>query len=108
VRQRANIEKISDVDEWADIVLKPMSGTISDEDKDFCAAAADFLPDTITADTWSALIAHLKEATGRKGKTLFMPLRLALTGQQHGPSMDDMLQLLGAEKAKARLRGESA
>jgi glutamyl-tRNA synthetase len=105
---RANIEKISDVDEWAEIVLKPMSGTIAEDDKDFCEAAANFLPDSVTAETWSALIAHLKETTSRKGKTLFMPLRLALTGQQHGPSMDDMLHLLGAEKAQARLRGEVA
>jgi len=50
----------------------------------------------------------LKAETGRKGKGLFMPLRLALTAQAHGPSMDDMLVLLGAEKAKARLRGETA
>jgi len=105
---RANIEKISDVDAWADIVLKPMSGDISAEDKAFCATAADFLPDSVTGESWSALIGHLKTETGRKGKTLFMPLRLALTGQQHGPSMDDMLQLLGAEKAKARLRGQAA
>ena len=105
---RANIEKISDVDAWADIVLKPMSGEISDEDKGFCAAAATYLPDAVTPETWSSMIAHLKAETGRKGKTLFMPLRLALTGQQHGPSMDDMLQLLGAEKAKARLMGQSA
>jgi glutamyl-tRNA synthetase len=105
---RANIEKLSDIDDWADIVLKPMSGEIADEDKDFCEAAADFLPEKVTAETWSSLIGHLKAETGRKGKGLFMPLRLALTGQQHGPSMDDMLQLLGAEKAKARLRGEAA
>ena len=105
---RANIEKISDVDEWADIVLKPMSGTIAEDDKAFCEAAAEFLPETVTSETWSGLISHLKEATGRKGKTLFMPLRLALTGQQHGPSMNDMLQLLGAEKAQARLRGQAA
>jgi len=105
---RANIEKISDVDAWADIVLKPMSGEIADEDKDFCAAAAAFLPESVTGETWSALIGHLKTETGRKGKGLFMPLRLALTGQQHGPSMDDMLQLLGTEKAKARLSGDKA
>ena len=105
---RANIEKISDVGAWADIVLKPMSGEISDEDADFCAAAADFLPDSVTGETWSELITHLKAESGRKGKGLYMPLRLALTGQQHGPSMDDMLQLLGAEKAKARLRGDAA
>ena len=105
---RANIEKISDVDAWADIVLKPMSGVIADEDKDFCQAAAGFLPDSVTGETWSALIGHLKAETGRKGKGLFMPLRLALTGQQHGPSMDDMLQLLGSSKAKARLSGREA
>lgn len=105
---RANIEKISDIDDWAAIVLKPMSGEISEEDKDFCETAADFLPSKVTADTWSDMVAYLKSETGRKGKALFMPLRLALTGQQHGPSMDDMLQLLGAEKAKARLRGEVA
>ena len=85
-----------------------MSGEISNEDKDFCAAAADFLPDSVTGETWDELITHLKAETGRKGKGLFMPLRLALTGQQHGPSMNDMLQLLGAEKAKARLRGDKA
>ena len=105
---RANIEKISDIDDWADIVLEPMSGEIAEEDRAFCETAAASLPDTVVAETWSSMIAYLKEETGRKGKTLFMPLRLALTGQQHGPSMDDMLQLLGAEKAKARLRGESA
>jgi glutamyl-tRNA synthetase len=105
---RANIEKISDVDAWADIVLKPMSGEIGADDKGFCETAADFLPDSIAAETWSDMVNYLKAETGRKGKTLFMPLRLALTGQPHGPSMDDMLQLLGAEKAKARLRGQSA
>lgn len=105
---RANIEKISDVEDWANIVLKSMSGDIADEDKAFCETAADYLPEEVSAETWSNLIAHLKTETGRKGKGLFMPLRLALTGQQHGPSMDDMLQLLGAEKAKARLRGEAA
>jgi len=105
---RANIEKISDIDDWAHIVLDPMAGVIAEEDKGFCATAADFLPAKVTADTWSNMVSHLKTETGRKGKTLFMPLRLALTGQQHGPSMDDMLQLLGAEKAKARLLGQSA
>lgn len=105
---RANIEKISDVDAWADIVVKSMAGEIADEDRDFCTAAAAALPDKVLPETWSALITHLKAETGRKGKGLFMPLRLALTGQQHGPSMDDMLVLLGAEKAKARLRGEAA
>jgi len=105
---RANIEKISDVEDWANIVLKPMSGVIADEDKVFCQQAAEFLPDSIGTETWSELISFLKASTDRKGKALFMPLRQALTGQGHGPSMDDMLVLLGAEKAKARLQGNAA
>ena len=105
---RANIERLSDVDDWAKIVLNPMAGEIADEDKAFCASAADFLPETVLPETWSDLISYLKAESGRKGKGLFMPLRLALTAQAHGPSMDDMLVLLGAEKAKARLRGETA
>jgi len=105
---RANIEKISDVEDWGNIVLKPMSGVIADEDKVFCQQAAEFLPDSIGTETWSELISFLKASTDRKGKALFMPLRQALTGQGHGPSMDDMLVLLGAEKAKARLQGNAA
>jgi glutamyl-tRNA synthetase len=48
----------------------------------------------------------VKEATGRKGKELFRPLRLALTGRDHGPEMKDLLPLIGRARAAARLRGE--
>lgn len=105
---RANIEKISDVDAWAKIVIEPMAGKISDEDAAFCKTAAACLPDEIIAGTWSEWTSQLKAETDRKGRTLFMPLRQALTGMDHGPSMDDMIVLLGAEKAKARLRGQTA
>jgi len=46
----------------------------------------------------------LKEATGRKGKALFLPLRLALTGREHGPDMGALLPLIGREEALARLQ----
>jgi glutamyl-tRNA synthetase len=42
----------------------------------------------------------VKEATGRKGRALFMPLRKALTGQSHGPDMSAVLPLLQNIKAK--------
>jgi glutamyl-tRNA synthetase len=45
----------------------------------------------------------VKEATGRKGKELFMPLRLALTGLEHGPELKLLLPLIGEEKARLRL-----
>ena len=50
----------------------------------------------------------VKTATGVKGKALFMPLRLALTGLEHGPELAALLPLIGPERAKARLAGEAA
>ena len=50
------------------------------------------------------LTSHLKSETGRKGRKLFMPLRKALTGQEHGPEMDRVLILMGAERARARMQ----
>jgi len=104
---RSNVEKISDVTDWANVFNAPMAGQISDEDIEFCKTAAACLPDTVNAETWSALTKELKEKTDRKGKTLFLPLRLALTGNARGPDMGSVLVLLGAERAKARLNGET-
>jgi len=59
-------------------------------------------------EAWSEWTATLKAEQGRKGKSLFMPLRRALTGRDRGPEMGGLLVLLGAQKAKARLRGEAA
>jgi glutamyl-tRNA synthetase len=50
--------------------------------------------------TWSTWTTAVKEKTGRKGKTLFMPLRLALTGQARGPEMAAVLPLLQVVKAR--------
>lgn len=104
---RANIEKLGDTVGWSTALYAPMAGQIEDEDKDFCVAAADCLPDDIDGDTWGAWTGTLKSETGRKGKSLFMPLRRALTGRNRGPEMGAILQILGAERAKARLRGEA-
>ena len=56
-------------------------------------------------DPWPALTGALKDATGRKGKSLFLPLRLALTGREHGPDMASLLPLIGRERALERLSG---
>ncbi|MCR9195144.1 MAG: glutamate--tRNA ligase, partial [Hyphomonas sp.] len=77
---------------------------VDSEDRDFISAAASLLPEgEITAETWGAWTAALKEQTGRKGKGLFMPLRKALTGMERGPSVGDMLVLMGRERALQRL-----
>ncbi len=105
---RANIETLGEAAGWNVVAFAPMPGQIAPEDQDFCALAADSLPDDIKDESWSEWVSFLKDNTGRKGKNLFMPLRLALTGRARGPEMDKMLGLIGAKRAKARLRGESA
>ncbi len=103
---RGNIERLSDVEQWAQIVRGEIDPVI--EDKAFTDEAAALVPDSLDAESWGALANALKEKTGAKGKKLFMPLRLALTGQPHGPEMAALFPLIGAEKARARLRGERA
>jgi glutamyl-tRNA synthetase len=77
-----------------------------DEDRAYLATAATVL-DQVGAD-WAALTAALKEQTGRKGKPLFLPLRQALTGQDHGPEMAALLPLIGRDAALGRLRAAAA
>ena len=105
---RSNVSKVTDAAGWSTVIYSPMPGRIEDEDKDFCLAAANSLPDVITEQTWSEWTGTLKVDHARKGKSLFMPLRRALTGRDRGPEMGKLLELLGAEKAKARLSGGSA
>ncbi len=99
---RPNLEHISEAVEWWQVVTGPIKAlTFEAEDQAFLAEAAAALARTGT--DWPALTAALKESTGRKGKMLFMPLRQALTGMDHGPDMASLLPLIGAEAALARL-----
>ena len=74
---------------------------IGDEDADFITQAMALLPEGPFDDsTWSNWTSAVKEATGRKGKGLFMPLRLALIGQPRGPEMADLMPLMQVVKAR--------
>ena len=75
------------------------------DDKAYSAQAAG-LAETLdwSAAPWAQLTAALKAATGRKGKSLFLPLRLALTGASHGPEMAALLPLIGRDRTIERLR----
>ena len=103
---RGNILKISEAEHWAAIVLGDIDPVILD--KGLLDEAALLSPDTLGPDSWGELTNALKEKTGAKGKKLFMPLRLALTGEERGPEMAALFPLIGAEKARARFRGERA
>lgn len=100
---RANLEKLSDIREWWNVANGPVNPVI--EDPAFIEEAAKLLPPTPwTRDTWGQWVNEVKAKTGRKGKELFMPLRKALTGMEHGPELADLLLLIGPEKAKQRLQ----
>ncbi len=99
-----NLSKVQDAGEWFGIIYGDMTGEIADEDRDFISQAAAMLPDEPWGETtWKSWTDEVKQATSRKGKGLFMPLRLALTGKQHGPELAALLPLIGRERAIARL-----
>ncbi|MEM6811999.1 MAG: glutamate--tRNA ligase [Pseudomonadota bacterium] len=103
---RSNLEKLEDIQQWWDIIHNPVAANMNEEDKSFTANAANLLPEgPWNENTWNEWIGKIKEATDRKGKTLFMPLRQALTGMDHGPELPVLLPLLGPEKTKQRLQG---
>lgn len=101
---RPNLERVADAADWWRVVEGPIAAESQEEDRDFLqmAATAAQAIDWID-DPWHALTGVLKESTGRKGKPLFLPLRRALTGRDHGPDMAALLPLIGRERALARL-----
>lgn len=102
---RPNLKKLEDIKEWWNVANEPVEPVI--EDADYLAQAAALLPpEPWTEETWKEWTSKVKEETGRKGKELFMPLRLALTGQPHGPELDSLLPLIGKEKALTRLNAQ--
>jgi len=103
---KANLEKVSDIKEWWEVAKGPVTPVIEDDNKDYIAnAMASIPPAPWDENTWSAWTSALKESTGRKGRGLFMPLRQALTGMEHGPDMASLLLLIGPDKAAQRLKG---
>ncbi len=103
---RPNLEKLSDIETYAQLIYGPVTPEVDAEDKDYIAQAAQNLPSTPwTEETWGTWTSTLKDLTGRKGKQLFMPLRKALTGQAHGPEMASLIPLIGREEALRRLEG---
>ena len=106
---KANLEKVSDVKEWWEVAKGPVTPVIEDENTAYIDDALASLPPAPWDETtWSAWTGNLKESTGRKGRQLFMPLRQALTGMDHGPDMPGLLILIGPDKARERLSMKKA
>ena len=100
---RGNCERVADAQGWWKVIEGGhATAELSDEDRQFVREAFDLLPGKIGPDTWREWTGTVKEQTGRKGKSLFMPMRLALTGLDHGPELADLLPLIGREGIEAR------
>lgn len=101
---RGNLARFDDVTTWWRVVdgeIEPQR-----EDEAFLARALDLLPsEPWDETTWSRWTGAVKAVTGCKGKALFHPLRLALTGAETGPELAALLPLIGHAKAAARLAG---
>jgi glutamyl-tRNA synthetase len=92
---RANITTRKDIAGWWRLCSEGADPMVAEEDTDFIAEAMALLPEgPLAADSWSTWTNAVKDATGRKGKGLFMPLRKAITGMERGPEMADLLPLL--------------
>jgi glutamyl-tRNA synthetase len=104
---RANLKQVAEAREWWHICREEVAPVI--EDAAFVRQAADLLPDEPWGgETWKAWTGAVQQATGRKGRELFHPLRLALTGRENGPELKSLLPLMGRNRAVSRLLGETA
>ncbi|SDF38096.1 glutamate--tRNA ligase [Bosea robiniae] len=104
---RGNLAKLDEAAQWWRVVQGPVTPVIADPG--FAATAAELLPaEPFDATTWKSWTQAVSAATGAKGKALFMPLRQALTGLDHGPELAALLPLIGREKALKRLADQSA
>jgi glutamyl-tRNA synthetase len=104
---RPNITRLADAAVWWRICHDTVTPVI--EDPPFCQAAAEMLPsEPWDEGTWANWTKEVAAATGRKGKSLFHPLRLALTGLDRGPELKHLLPMLGHNRAAQRLKGNAA
>ena len=104
---RPNLAHVGEAADWWRLVTGPITAPeFTSEDRAFLAEAAAAL--VWGENPWGALTATLKDATGRKGRALFLPLRQALTGMDHGPDMGELLPLIGEAQARRRLQAAAA
>ncbi len=106
---RGNLDLLSEARHWWDVTRGEIAPADLPDDGEFLRVAERLLPeapwDTGTFKAWSGA---LKAETGRSGRALFHPLRLALTGEEQGPEMAALLPLIGHERARRRLRAAQA
>ncbi len=104
---RPNLERLEDIRGWIHVCRGALTPVIAD--REFIEAALGCLPDEPWDEaTWGKWTKEVKALSGRKGRELFLPLRLALTGLDHGPELKALLPIIGRDRALARLQGQTA
>jgi len=103
---RDNLEAVEEAAQWWQVCAGLLTPVI--EAAEVTDAAANLLPEGSLDDIWGDWTKAISGATGARGRGLFMPLRLALTGQAHGPEIGPLLPFMGRERILARLHGDTA
>jgi glutamyl-tRNA synthetase len=103
---RDNLEAVEEAAQWWQVCTGSLTPVI--EAAEVTNVAADLLPEGALDDIWGDWTNSVGAATGARGRGLFMPLRLALTGQAHGPEIGPLLSFMGRDRILARLRGDTA
>lgn len=101
---RGNLDMLTETRRWWDVAYgEILTPALPPEALAVVVAAQEAIPAEMTPESWKAWAASVSAATGAKGKALYQPLRLALTGEEHGPEMAPLLALMGQERAAKRL-----
>jgi glutamyl-tRNA synthetase len=102
---RGNLDLLSEARHWWDVVAGDLIPPVIEGEAIFFGQALHYLPEEPWGpDTWRTWTDALKDASGRRGRALFQPLRMALTGEEHGPELAQLLPLIGRAKTASRLR----
>ena len=106
---RDNLGIVAEAADWWSVCTAPVTPVIEAQAQAVTNAAAELLPDgDLPAEIWGDWTSAIATATGVKGRGLFMPLRLALTGRQKGPEIAPLLSFMGRARVIERLRGNTA
>ena len=101
---RGNLDLMREAPGWIEVIRGTIIPPVQENERDFLRTALEHLPAEPWGEfTWAGWVEALKPITGRKGKALFLPLRVALTGEEHGPDLKTLLPLIGRERAVHRL-----
>jgi glutamyl-tRNA synthetase len=102
---RDNLDLLSEARGWWDVVSGSIVPPVIEGEAEFFRLALETLPgEPWDGDVWKTWTSALREVSGRKGRALFHPLRLALTGEEKGPELAGLLPLMGQTRVAERLR----